>query len=82
MKSCNRSNCSQVNPQPLISFTKNKNTKDGFAPSCKTCAKISTFLYRQTDRGKSVLKKINEMYNKTPKGKAKKEKSEQKYRQS
>lgn len=37
MKTCSNSDCKQVNPQPLIAFSKDKSRKDGFQIRCKNC---------------------------------------------
>ena len=37
MKNCTSKKCTQINPQPLSSFNKNKATKDGLSPQCKGC---------------------------------------------
>jgi hypothetical protein len=37
MKKCSNLNCSEINPQPLTSFSKEKNRLDGLQPRCKKC---------------------------------------------
>lgn len=42
MKNCNRSNCLQANPQPLLNFY-----RKGKAHSCKSCMNQDTYEYRR-----------------------------------
>jgi len=37
MKSCSNKSCKQLNPQPLDSFHKRKDGKNGLASRCKSC---------------------------------------------
>ena len=37
VKYCSNKNCSQVNPQPIENFHKNKSSKDGLQDYCKIC---------------------------------------------
>jgi hypothetical protein len=40
MKKCVNTKCSQINPQPVEAFNKNRSSKDGLQSICKTCFKV------------------------------------------
>ena len=48
MKSCTKSDCSQINPQPLDCFGNDKTRSDGKFPNCRSCAKR----YREANKEK------------------------------
>ena len=48
-KSCTNTNCTQINPQELNQFRKNKNGKNGLNAQCKACCKISYDLWRKAN---------------------------------
>lgn len=53
MKTCNNKVCTQVNPQPLDNFFKDKNNKtDGHYSICKDCKKKSTYKWRDANKDK------------------------------
>lgn len=74
MKSCLRKKCSQINPQPLINFFKNKRNVDGFDKYCKECKKdwvnkeedaLRAKEYRLKNKEKVRIKR-KERYEKNP----------------
>jgi len=40
MKNCTNKDCTQINPQPFTSFSKQKSHGDGYRSQCKVCQKI------------------------------------------
>lgn len=48
MKSCRNKNCTQINPQSLDNFYKNKTAKDGHNGKCKPCVIEARRIYRET----------------------------------
>lgn len=47
MKSCARSNCKQLNPQPIEQFGNDKTRSDGKFPHCKSCVKEYRELHKE-----------------------------------
>lgn len=52
MKSCSKKGCSQINPQPLSNFNKNKGTKDSLDYTCRSCRKDYYSSNKETIRKK------------------------------
>lgn len=51
MKTCNKIDCKQINPQPLENFYKDKNNKtDGHYSICKQCKETGTKKWRSENR--------------------------------
>lgn len=64
MKKCNNSNCVLYGiNQPLTSFSKNKNNKDGFSNRCKECVKQS--VKQSYNKNKEIYSKKESERNKT-----------------
>lgn len=57
-KICSNVNCNTINPQPYSNFSKNKNTKDGYACYCKKC-----FRERNLKNAEHIRNKSKEYYN-------------------
>jgi len=68
--------CKEI--KPLSEFSKNKSAKDGRQTACKICQKH----YRQSDVSKIIHRRAAKKYFQTEKGRRKKIKDDQKYRQS
>jgi len=66
MKSCSK--CRET--KPFLEFFKNRHAKDGYCSWCKSCMLASNKTYRQTEKGKKVIRKAKAKYRHTPKGKA------------
>lgn len=66
------STCKQY--KQLSEFSKDRSRKDGFKNDCKTCDRA----YRQSEKGKTVHRRANKKYQKTPKAKV----AHKHYRQS
>lgn len=73
MKRCNRTTCTEINPQSLESFNKDSSKKDGLNPTCKSCSKKSwknnyiKTIEHQKQRKKEYYKNNKEKCNKLTK---------------
>jgi hypothetical protein len=58
-KTCSKSTCRQVNPQPLHEFNKDKKAKDGLKSHCKSCnrSQIKNWYLRNSE---SQIQKANQ----------------------
>ncbi len=52
-KYCSKSDCKQINPQPISAFRKTKKSPDGHHAACKACDKE----YRLKNRERIAIKK-------------------------
>lgn len=50
MKTCSNPTCSQINPQPLEAFFRDKGFKDGHAATCKVCKTAKAMEWRATNK--------------------------------
>jgi hypothetical protein len=69
MKTCKNPNCTQINPQGLMSFSKKKSAKNGLEPQCKICHRAYGRTYRQNNPEKE--KEHHKKYRKNNKEKVK-----------
>lgn len=59
-KKCSNPECGLI--KPVGDFYKSKQSKDGRTPRCKSCYNNENKLYRSTDKGKEVSRKITRKY--------------------
>jgi len=57
MKTCSNPNCLELNPQPLICFSKNKSKKDGLNYQCKKCVNFYNADHYSKNKNKISLNK-------------------------
>jgi hypothetical protein len=63
-KVCSRSDCSEINPQPISNFSRDKDKLDGYRYSCKSCAKKDRkeFIKNNPDYDKIQYQKRTEYF--------------------
>lgn len=80
MRKCTK--CGEWKVASAVNFYRNKTGKYGLKAICKKCQEAYKKEYRQSEKGKELIKKYNQKYQQTEKYKELQKKYNQEYRQS